>query len=106
MKEGWTQEEVCAEIGVVPKTFRNWRDKNGPHYEREFDEAFEIAKMHQFSWWARRGRASLENKQFQVPLFGLYMANMFGWRSAASKEDAVMEELREIKEHMGIADRV
>jgi hypothetical protein len=33
------------------------------------------------------------------------MANMFGWRSAASKDDAVMEELREIKEHLGIADR-
>jgi hypothetical protein len=30
------------------------------------------------------------------------MANLFKWRGAASKDDEVMEELREIKEHLGI----
>jgi hypothetical protein len=29
---------------------------------------------------------------------------MFRWRSAASKDDEVMEELREIKEHLGIVN--
>jgi transposase-like protein len=105
MKEGWTQEEVCADLGVNPKTFRRWRDKNGAHYEREFDEAFEIAKMHQFAWWVRKGRMNLTNKEFQTPLFALYMANMFRWRSAASKEDEVMEELREIRECIEARDR-
>jgi hypothetical protein len=31
-------------------------------------------------------------------------ANMFRWRSAGSKDDEVIEELREIKEHLGIPD--
>jgi hypothetical protein len=72
MKEGMTQKEVCAEIGVVPLTFRNWRDKKGPHYEKDFDEAYEKGKMYQEAWWLRAGRANLGcGKDFNTPLFGL-----------------------------------
>jgi hypothetical protein len=105
MSQGYTQDEVCAEVGVSPKSFLNWRTKGGPHYEEDFAKAYERAKIKQYSWWVRRGRDNImDGKDFNTPLFGLYMANMFGWRSAASKDDAVMEELREIKEHLGIAD--
>jgi hypothetical protein len=94
---------VCAEVGFSPKTFQNWRTKGGPHYEEDFAKAYERAKLKQFSWWARRGRDNIgEGKDFNTPLFALYMANLFRWRGAASKDDEVMEELREIKEHLGI----
>jgi hypothetical protein len=105
MSQGYTQEEVCAEVGITRQSFRNWRTKGGPHYEEDFAKAYERAKLKQFSWWARRGRDNIgEGKDFNTPLFSLYMANMFRWRGAASKDDEVMEELREIKEHLGIAD--
>jgi hypothetical protein len=97
MSQGYTQDEVCAEVGVSPKSFQNWRTA--------FAKANEKAKLKQFSWWARRGRDNIgEGKDFNTPLFALYMANMFRWRRAGSKDDEVMEELREIKEHLGIAD--
>lgn len=103
MSQGYTQDEVCAEVGVSVRAFQNWRTKGGPHYDEDFSNAYERAKLKQFSWWARRGRDNIgEGKGFNTPLFSLYMANMFGWRGAASKEDEAMEEIRKIKEQLGI----
>jgi hypothetical protein len=34
-------------------------------------------------------------KEFNTPLFGLYMANMFGWRSGASRDDEALQEISE-----------
>ena len=103
MGYGWTNEEVCAELGFDKKTFWNWRNKGGPHYEEDFAKAYEKAELKQFSWWARRGRDNIGNgKDFNTSLYALFMANMFGWRGASSKDDEVMEELREIKEQLGI----
>jgi hypothetical protein len=105
MSRGYTQDEVCAELGYNPDTFLEWRKVGGPNYDKDFAKAYRIAKLKQFSWWARRGRDNIgEGKDFNTPLFALYMANMFRWRSAASKDDEVMEELREIKEHLGIVN--
>jgi hypothetical protein len=107
MSQGFTQDETCAEIGVHPSTFWRWRQVGGPHYDEEFSNAYQIAKLKQFSWWARLGRENIgRGKDFNTPLYALFMANMFNWRSAASKDDEVMEELRGIKERLGIADRV
>jgi hypothetical protein len=107
MSQGYTQDEVCAAVGVNPSTFWRWRQIDGPYYDEEFAQAYEIAKVKQYSWWLRKGRSNLMNgKDFNTPLFTLFMANMFNWRSAASKDDEVMEELRGIKERLGIADRV
>jgi hypothetical protein len=105
MSRGYTQHEVAAEVGVSLTSFRNWRTKGGPHYEEDFAKAFERAKLKQFSWWVRRGRDNIgEGKEFNTALYALFMANMFKWRGASSKDDEVMEELCEIKEHLGIAD--
>jgi hypothetical protein len=59
MKEGLMLEERCAQIGVSRKTLYNWRDKKGPHYEKEFDEAYQLGKTHQAAWWLKTGRSNL-----------------------------------------------
>jgi hypothetical protein len=91
MSLGMTQAEICAELGISKRTFINWKDQHHGSYEN--------------SWWARRGRDNIgEGKDFNTPLFALYMANMFRWRGVGSKNDEVMEELREIKEYLGMPD--
>jgi hypothetical protein len=65
MSRGYTQDEVCAEVGVSLTSFRNWRTKGGPHYEEDFAKAYEKAKLKQFSWWARRGRDNIGEGGFQ-----------------------------------------
>lgn len=103
MRGGATQIEVCARVGVTKQTFLNWRKKGGPHYEKDFDEAYQKAKVLQESWWIQRGRDNIGNgEDFNTPLFGLYMANMFGWRGSGSKDDEAMQEIRKLKEQLGI----
>jgi hypothetical protein len=103
MREGMTLKEVCAEIGIAATTLRDWKDKNSPRYEKDFDEAYQEGKMYQEAWWLRAGRANLGcGKDFNTPLFGLYMANMFGWRSGASRDDEALQEIKKMKEHLGI----
>jgi hypothetical protein len=105
MKEGMTLKEVCAEIGIGPRTARRWKDKRSPQYEKDFDEAHEDGKMYQEAWWLRASRANLGcGKDFNTPLFGLYMANLFGWRSGASRDDEALQEIRKLKEQLGIED--
>jgi hypothetical protein len=105
MKEGLTQQEVCAEIGIGARTIRDWKDKRSPQYEKEFDEAYQEGKIYQQAWWLKTGRANLGcGKDFNTPLFGLYMANLFGWRSGASRDDEALQEIRKLKEQLGIDD--
>jgi hypothetical protein len=57
------------------------------------------------AWWLRAGRSNLgAGKDFNTPLFGLYMANKFGWRSGANREDEALQGIRKLKEQMGIED--
>jgi hypothetical protein len=59
-----------------------------------------------FAWWVKKGRDNLmDGKDFNTPLFGLYMANMFGWRSASKKRNEEIEQrLESIKRALGIAE--
>jgi hypothetical protein len=105
MSQGFTQDEVCAAVDVHPTTFENWRKKGGPHYEKDFAEAYQQTKVKQKSWWLKRGRDNIgEGKDFNTPLFGLYMANMFGWRAGASRDDEALQEIKRLKEQLGIED--
>jgi hypothetical protein len=98
MKKGKTQQEVCAEVGVAPCTFIEWRNPKSPQYEPEFAAMFERAKLFQFAWWEKKGRCNLKVKDFNITLYALFMANMFGWRGSSSKDDQAMEEIREISD--------
>jgi hypothetical protein len=72
MSEGHTQDEVCAAVGVDPSTFWRWRQIDGPYYDEEFAQAYEVAKLKQFSWWARLGRENIgRGKDFNTRLFAL-----------------------------------
>jgi hypothetical protein len=104
MSEGATLQEVAADVGYDTETFRVWRDPKSPYYEREFAEAYKKAKPKQFAWWAREGRTSLRDREFSPTLYGLFMANMFGWRSGASRDDEAMQEIKKLKEQLGIED--
>jgi hypothetical protein len=105
MKEGLMLEEICTEIGVTRKTLYNWRDPRNGAYNQEFADAYEMGKTHQEAWWLRFGRANIvSGRKFNTPLFALYMANKFGWRGGANREDEALQEIRKIKEQMGIED--
>jgi hypothetical protein len=86
MSNGCTQDEVCAAVGVNPSTFWRWRQPNGEHYDEEFAQAYEVAKLKQYSWWLKKGRENLmDGKDFNTRLFALFMANIFRWRSVAAQ---------------------
>jgi hypothetical protein len=91
MREGLTQDEVCAAVDKTAETFIEWRNPKGQYYEPEFEKAYRKGKTLQKAWWLRKGRTSLENKEFNTALFGLYMSNMFGWRSGASRDDEALQ---------------
>jgi hypothetical protein len=107
MSQGQTKTEVGAALGVHPQTFRRWADPQGKYYQPEFAEAMKRAKTASFAWWVKKGRDNLMGgKDFNTPLFGLYMANMFGWRSASKKRNEEIEEgLEDIKRALGIAEQ-
>jgi len=106
MSQGFTQDEVCAACDVSDQSFRNWRNKQGPHYDKDFAEAFDRAKRNQKAVWMKRGRDNIgEGRDFNTALFSLYMINMFPeWRTGGSRDDEALREIRKLKEQLGVED--
>lgn len=91
MKEGASQTEVCATLGISEDTFYNWKkDPKKP----EFSEAIKVGNGLSSAWWQRMGRKNLENKEFNATLWYMNMKNRHGWA-----------DKKEIK-HEGEASRV
>jgi hypothetical protein len=42
--------------------------------------------------------------KFQSALYGFLMSNLFGFRSGTSRDDEALQEIRKLKEQLGIED--
>jgi hypothetical protein len=71
--------EIAAEFRVSMDCINTWRDT----YPM-FQQAYDIGKVAHEAWYLREGRANLDNRFFQTPLFKfLTMNNGLGWSDKA-----------------------
>ena len=92
LKEGWQDDvlalysegasnvEVKALIYEMRGSFSNnlwdrWMDEKG-----EFWETIKVGKMLSESWWHKKGRKNLDNREFNFTGWYMNMKNRFGWR--------------------------
>jgi hypothetical protein len=70
--EGWSQTEIAAEFGIDKKSLYDWAGKHP-----DFSTALSRAKALEQSWWEKRGRASLDAKNFQSSVWSKSMTARF-----------------------------
>ena len=74
MTEGASQFEVLAELGICEDTFYRWKKEN-----KEFSESIKRGVQLSQAWWERKGRISLDDRQFNSSLWYMNMKNRFKW---------------------------
>ena len=74
MKEGASQYEVLATLGISEDTFYRWKKDN-----EEFSESIKRGSQLSQAWWERKGRISLDDRQFNSTLWYMNMKNRFKW---------------------------
>ena len=75
MKEGASLVEVAAELGICKDTVHEWKKTND-----EFSESIKRGVKLRAAWWERKGRTSLENRDFSATFWYMKMKNRFGWK--------------------------
>lgn len=79
MLEGASKIEVCAELEITQDTFYRWCNEKSDGYIKEFSEAIKKGEKLSQAWWERKGRISLENKDFSYTGWYMNMKNRFKW---------------------------
>ena len=74
MKEGASQYEVLATLGISEDTFYRWKKEN-----EEFSESIKRGSQLSQAWWEKKGRISLDDRQFNSTLWYMNMKNRFKW---------------------------
>jgi len=80
MREGASLVEVAAEIGVCRETIWDWTSEDSERFIEEFSNTIKKGIRLSEAWWERKGRTSLENKDFSYTGWYMNMKNRFGWR--------------------------
>jgi len=75
MAQGWSLAEVAAELHVAKSTMWEWRE-NHKEFSKALEEGIDLSE----SWWTKKSREELYNKDFNDRLWYRNMANRFGWR--------------------------
>lgn len=74
MAEGMSKIETAGTIGITSETLYQWVQKYP-----EFSDAVKLGVELSNTWWERKGRINLENKDFNATLFYMNMKNRFKW---------------------------
>ena len=74
MKEGASQQEVLATLDISNDTFYRWKKENA-----EFSETIKRGIQLSQAWWEKKGRISLDDRQFNSTLWYMNMKNRFKW---------------------------
>ena len=92
-QEGASIVEVCKFLGINKSTWYRWlKDPR----KKDFQDSAELGLESSEAYWVRMGRENIENKSFNTALNSFLMVNKFNYRSAYSKQE---KDVKEVKEH-------
>ena len=83
--QGRSKNSVYVHLCIDQKTFDSWctefnEDGTINHnFKKDFLLSVKIGECLTKEWWMEIGRCSLGNKDFNVGLYMIHMANRFGW---------------------------
>ena len=79
MSEGASKYEVAGTIGISYETLTQWQNPDSDYYIKDFSDAIKKGEALSRTWWERKGRISLENKDFNYTGWYMNMKNRFKW---------------------------
>lgn len=92
-EKGASIVEVCKFLGINKSTWYRWlKDER----KKDFQEAAQLGLEASEAYWVQLGRDNVENKSFNTALYSFLMVNKFNYRSAYSKQE---KDVKEVKEH-------
>jgi len=92
-KEGSSIVEVCKFLGINKSTWYRWM--KDPR-KKDFQEVADLGLEASEAFWIQMGKDNLQNKSFNTGLYTFLMVNKFNYRSAYSKQE---RDIKEVKEH-------
>jgi len=92
-QKGASIVEVCRFLGINKSTWYRWlKDPRKKDFQEHAEKGLEASEAH----WVKMGRENIENKSFNTALYSFMMVNKFNYRSAYSKQE---KDVKEVKEH-------
>ena len=92
-EKGASIVEVCKFLGINKSTWYRWlKDER----KKDFQEAAQLGLEASEAYWVQLGRDNVENTSFNTALYSFLMVNKFNYRSAYSKQE---KDVKEVKEH-------
>lgn len=94
-REGYSDVEVCRELGITNKQFNKLYSEND-----KFAEIVDFGRMLSHAWWMEKARKNLNDRTFNTSLYIIVMKNRYGWAEkieAAALDATDAQSVKELK---------